>query len=402
VRKVSSQSQAVKSCSAEPEGHRPPMGYQRSLCHIPVTPFLRTWCARNKSNRSGVSRYSRNVTIYESRLLMTVTFPSANTQPFPTEISSEFKALSTGIYVGAAVTLGCYLSYRRLIRFWFDPHIGAAILASILLIVAPVFILIGRKYAFAVGLVGTFLAWPLIIQSEFSKYSLYSSWDVFDIPGANGSYQETRLLIAKLSIFVTALLFLATSYSLLRLCPVSWRIGKHAMRDQTWLVCLATLFVVATWYVESASPWRIPIYDAHGWNWNARLCVLHVEKRGLQIRETSVAIRSGRNFHITRDERRLFHYSFQEVHTDGAMSEEDLLRLQPVIYSPPPYRKQIPHYTPPRGWNADRWFVYSQGRPIPSLFNVDKSSVPADIITWFYKAQGLDEIENMQVTERDV
>ncbi len=330
--------------------------------------------------------------------------PPANTHPTPTETSSNAKTLSMGIYVSAAIGLGCYLTFGGFIRFWDDPRTGAAIIAWGFLVVASFLVLIGRKYAYAVGFMGTSLAWPLIFQNEFAIYRFSNSWVAFDVPAFSPPHggAEIEHLSAKLTILAVGLLLPATFYSLLHLCPLTWRVGKHAVREQDWLVFVVTIFVMATWYVTAASPWRIPIFDAHTINWNARLCVLHVEKRGFQIRETSVAIRSGRNFHITRDDRKLFRYSFQELHSDGAISEEDLLRLQPVIHSPSPSRARLLHYTPPKDWNADRWFVYVQGRPIENLFNVDKSAVPADILAWFYKAQGLDQLDERQVIERDV
>jgi len=335
---------------------------------------------------------------------MTFSTPPTDTRPSPVEASLKAKALPIGIYVSTAVALGYYLSFGRSIQYWTDPHIAAAVLALVALIFGSLLAFLGNNNAYIVGLIGTILAWPLIFQNEFASYSSYSSWIVLNVsaPSAPESYSETWILVAKLAIVTTSLLLLATTYSLLRLCPLSWRIGKLAVREQSWFVFGVTLFIVATWYVTSASPWRIPIFDAHGWNWNARLCVLHVEKRGFQIRETSVAIRAGRNFHITRDDRKLFQYEFQEVHSDGAIPEEDFLRLEPIINSHPPFGAQLLHYTPPKLWNADRWFVYSQGMPIKNLFNVDKSAVPADIIAWYYKAQGLDELKKHQATERDV
>jgi hypothetical protein len=336
---------------------------------------------------------------------MTFSGPRADTQHCPAETWSKAKALPIGIYVTTAVALGYYLVFGRLIRYWSDPHIGAAIVALGFLVFGSLLAFVGNNNANIVGLIGTFLAWPLVLQNEFPRYyNSYSSWVVLNVSPTSipDGYLETWILTAKLAIVTTSLLLLATTYSLLRLCPLSWRIGTYVAREQGWFVFVVTLFVVAIWYVVSVSPWRIPIFDAHGWNWNARLCVLHVEKRGLQVRETSVAVRAGRNFHITRDDRKLFRYEFQEVHSDGAIPEEDLLRLQPVIYAPPPRGTKVPRYTPPRRWNADRWFVYAQGRPIENLFNVDKSAVPADILAWFYKAQAMDQLDRRQVIERDV
>lgn len=335
---------------------------------------------------------------------MTFSGPPADTLPSPAETWSKPKALPIGIYVTTAVVLGSYLAFGRVIRYWEDPHVGAAIVALGFLVCGSLLAFVGNNKAHIVGLIGTFLAWPLVFQNEFPRYSSYSSWVVLNVSAASipDSYWETWILTAKLAIVTISLLLFATTYSLLRLCPLSWRIGTYVVREQTWFVVVLTLFIVAIWYVMSASPWRIPIFDAHGWNWNARLCVLHVEKRGFQIRETSVAIRSGRNFHITRDDRKLFRYEFQEIHSDGAIPEEDLLRLKPVIYPPPPPGAKVLRYAPPRRWNADRWFVYAQGRPIANLFNVDKSAVPADILAWFYKAQGLDQLDRSQVIERDV
>ena len=61
--------------------------------------------------------------------------------------------------------------------------------------------------------------------------------------------------------------------------------------------------------------------------------MLHVEKRGLEIHETSFAIRSSRTFYVTHDDRELLRYAFQEIHFDGVVTEEDLANLEPVVRS---------------------------------------------------------------------
>src|SRR5579863_9460399 len=170
---------------------------------------------------------------------MTFSGPRADTQHCPAETWSKAKALPIGIYVTTAVALGYYLVFGRLIRYWSDPHIGAAIVALGFLVFGSLLAFVGNNNANIVGLIGTFLAWPLVLQNEFPRYyNSYSSWVVLNVSPTSipDGYLETWILTAKLAIVTTSLLLLATTYSLLRLCPLSWRIGTYVAREQGWFV----------------------------------------------------------------------------------------------------------------------------------------------------------------------
>jgi hypothetical protein len=306
------------------------------------------------------------------------------------------------IYLGAAVGLGRCLSFRQFTIYWTDRYIAAAMISIVVLVLASFLALTRHKYAYAIGFLGTLFGWPFLLVFGFPDYTFSNPWIAFDIPTGAYNGAESDVLFAEMTILAIAFLLLAGAYSLLRLCPYSWRVGNLPVQERAWPSFVVTLFLMAVWYLSAASPWRVPIMDFHTVNWNARLCVLRVEKHGLQFHETSVAIRAGRNFHITRDDHRLFQYRFQEVHSDSAVPEEDFLRLQSMINVPPSPEPQLSHYSPPKAWNADRWFVYSQGRPVQNLFNVERSAIPPLILAWFYKAQGLEKSKIWQVTERDV
>src|SRR6202795_2078760 len=78
----------------------------------------------------------------------------------------KVKALSIGIYLGAAGALGRCLGFRHFMVVWTDRYITTAILSVIVLVFASFLALTERKYAYAIGFIGTLLAWPLMLVFE--------------------------------------------------------------------------------------------------------------------------------------------------------------------------------------------------------------------------------------------
>jgi hypothetical protein len=235
------------------------------------------------------------------------------------------------IYLGAAGGLGRCLSFRHFTIYWTDRYIAAARLSIVVLVLASFPALTRSKYAYAIGFLGALFAWPFLLVFGSPDYAFSNPWIAFDIPPGAYDGAGSDVLFAEMVILAIALLILAGAYSLFRLCPYSWRVGKLPIQERAWPAFVVTFFLMVVWYLTAASPWQVPIMDFHTVNWNASLCVFHIEKHGLQLHETSVAIRAGRNLHITHDDHRLFQYQFQEVHADSVVPEEDFLRSRPMI-----------------------------------------------------------------------
>jgi hypothetical protein len=281
-----------------------------------------------------------------------------------------------------------------------DPYVSAALLAAVILVFASVRVFLTPKLGYIMGLTAALLAWPFFLRNELRDYRLFNSWVALNFSDRLAS----GLPGAKLTILAVVLLLLATWSCLVRLAPARWCIGRAPLRDRTWPAFVISLLVVAVWYLTAVTLYR-PIYPG---GIHPCLSVVHVEKHGLQFRETTVAVMRDWRFYVVHADRRLLQYSFEDLGSVGYVPEEAFRSLQAFIdlpefrSSPEDPRSRSSRYPPLRVWNSDRWFVYFEGVPGRGLFNVDRSAVPKDLLDWFYRAQSLPAAHTWRRTENDV
>ena len=309
---------------------------------------------------------------------------------------------AAAVYMAAALALFVYFRFRFQ---WFpvswtdNRYEIASLLGGVLLVVSSIRIFMARKLGDLMGLVGALLVWPYFRLAEFNGFT-FSSWVIFNLP--DGSYDSRcSTLIATLTILSIGSLFAATAYSALRLTPRTWHVGKLPLRNRAWPGFAISFLFLTGWYLTSISPYQIPIYDIH--QIRPIVSVLHVEKHGLQFHETSLAFYRDGQFYFAHDDRKLFQYRFQGTLAKGVLAEESFRRLNGVANSPPEFRgANVASYIPPRAWNADRWFVFVEGRAARKPINVELTVAPKEVVTLFYDVQNLPLEWTKKTTKRDV
>jgi hypothetical protein len=301
-----------------------------------------------------------------------------------------------------ALLLCAYLRLGLLSRYWAGgPYVlvgaGSLLLASMLL-------LIRKRFADALALIGAIIAWPLFWRMEFSVHQ-FSAWLVFNYPGLHyGVNGERQSAISVLDVGVSvlaavSLLIFSVVCSTFRLAPRAWKVRGVALRDRILPAVFVSLCLIAAWFLESVTPYRIPVYDRN--SVRPAISILHAEKRGFYIQETRLAIyRDGRAF-VTHDQRHLFEYAFPITTAEIYLSPKDDSLLQSIMHIPPEVSGRIVSaYTAPRAWDADAWFVSL--RTNPKLVEVSESDLPPSIVSLYQSVPATPQHDGYAGTARDI
>ena len=289
------------------------------------------------------------------------------------------------IYLCAATTFVGFLLtrsfYHPAIRL--QPQLLAALffaLAAVALRYKPA---VGHWLALVTG--ASVLVW-LCREPEFGD-PLANAWIALNIPDTD--HEAYYILHAKLTIlavwFMTAVIGIAT----LRLLPLSWTVRRSPIRNRTWPALAISFIVFGVWFSKTAIPYRIAgvvdIADA------TTIKILHIEKRGLQFHETLVEVRRDGVFRISRNNRRLFEYRFQQTDTSGSVPQPLMQRAFELAASI--QSRNMPAGPPKsiRAWNAEGWYFYGEGsrlrlQPFSSEFD---TRPPAEIVEFFHQVQAL-------------
>jgi hypothetical protein len=274
-----------------------------------------------------------------------------------------------------------------------------ALAGDVTLSIASICLLIKSRFTGRIAFLGALLNWPFYRFIEFNGAN-FSSWLFFNLPD-EGQESHAAMFLVTLKIVSISLLFAATAFSAWRLMPASWRVRKLSLRDRVWPASAISFLLVASWFLASVSRYEIPIFDLH--SNPPMLSVLHVEKRGLQFHETSLAFYRNGEFYLRRDDRRLFQYRFPMSIVRGVLSAADHQLFNTLVNSPPELRgTQVQSYSPPRGWNADRWYVFVGRRLQRKPISLEGSAVPNDILSLFADAQKLPAEQTWQRNSKDV
>jgi len=309
--------------------------------------------------------------------------------------------LAATIYLSAALFMLLYLRlYFYWIRdMWADnlqeivPLLGAA-----MLLVSSIRVFMVRRFADVIALAGAILAWPYFRLAAFPRYT-FSPWLAFNLPGESSEIRSA-FLVSTLVILTTSLMVAATAYSVLRLTPRTWSSGGLPLRDRAWPASVLTFLFTVVWYFSAVTPYQIPIFDIH--QNLPYISMVHVEKHGLQLHETSLAIYRDGQFYLAQNERRLFQYSFRRTLATGVLTEDCFQLFHDLANSPPELNgSDVSSYVPPKTWNADRWFVFIQGKAGRKPIKKDVSVVPEQLLGLFQNAQKLPQERTRLETARD-
>jgi hypothetical protein len=230
----------------------------------------------------------------------------------------------------------------------------AVIASPPLFLLACVLAFFKPHLSYGAGLVAGLSALPWFVETEFLNFEFANSWIVFNCFDSGFGAFADALVFSRFKIVAAALLLIVIALCTLRLLPARWRVRNLPVCQRTWPAFAVCLLALVLWFRFAVTPYRIPmIVDGA----ESDLTILHVEKRGLQFHEARISIFKDRRFHISQNDRRLFHYRFGESYFEGFWPE--------TMYHKALVLTQLPGFTslrnappqPLRKWNAEGWYV---------------------------------------------
>jgi hypothetical protein len=178
-----------------------------------------------------------------------------------------------------------------------------------------------------------------------------NAWITLNLPdGVDSGFRDFMAW----KILATAVVVLTLGYCLLRLLPQGWTWRRRPVRQRTWPAFAFMLVMMTGWYAASVSPYRIPgMVDGLGPEYG----ILHVEKDGLQFRETYVGVWRDGRYSVTHTERRFFQYRFPVVGSFHKMPGE--VRSKALALGESPELRELRGLRPAplRRWRDDGWYL---------------------------------------------
>lgn len=292
----------------------------------------------------------------------------------------------------AAGSIGCTfltLLDGAFLSGWDDSVELAARVSPLVFLCASALVFFKPRYGYTLGVIAGLIAFPWFFRTEFSP-ATFNSWITLNyespipIPPEGGYLAFTRLKILSVTLIV-----IAVACSSLRLFPARWSLRNFSFCRLTWPAFATGFLVLAMWFGYSVTPYRIPAFDHRS---NAEFRILHVEKRGLRFHETTMTEeRNGRAW-ISRTERRLFQYRFEERVAWTALAETSpaaIERVRAFVQSPALWELRT---LPPRvlrPWNAEGWYVVLKDSRLLA-FTTEYGTTPPKEVTELF-----DQIENL-------
>ena len=217
---------------------------------------------------------------------------------------------------------------------------------------------------------GAALALLWIYMTESATFS--NSWIALN--ASEYFYNQLYVHYSKLRIICVALLLITLLCSITRLFPSDWCFRNRAISERTWPAIVITALFMVCWFAKSVIPYRQPIIiDAM----ESEIKILHVTKDSLTFHETYIGIFGNGKYYIAKNNRELFHYSFQETTAEGVLTEN--LQAEARAIQTLPELKQISEKSPKalRALRAEGWYVdqHSRGTVVAS-FTTENSTLP--------------------------
>jgi hypothetical protein len=273
----------------------------------------------------------------------------------------------------------------------------ASLACPVLFLVASVVIFYRPRIAYGLALAAALLALAWLVWTELVQSRWASSWILLN---ASGRYDVPVIPIALVKILTTCFVLLGGLCAILRLLPAGWVLRGHPVGERTWPAIALTAVTMAAWFVWAVPPYRQPIIVD---GVPATLRILRVEKRGLWFHEISVRTWRDGKFWISRDDRRLFQYQFQENIAQGDMPpavEQDVKALVQSLAAQQPPSTQPPNAL--RSWNAEGWYATVGYQGIFAFTTEHATTPPVELVRTFRELDGLKPDSTVQGETRDV
>lgn len=245
---------------------------------------------------------------------------------------------------------------------------------------------------------------PRLYMAEFTPQGrmISNAWIAFN--GSNLLLADERLS-AVITILAVALLVFAAAVAVCRLLPQRWMLRESPVSDRTWPAIVVMALFIGVWFRLSVLPYRIPgeIYYME----LPIIQILHIEKHGLQFHETCVSVYQVQKMvRITRDDRRLLNYRFQEVGAETYDAPATLMqRVNELAHSPTlPRSLHDARSVLVWSWNADYWYAYVERKDFVSYYSTEKGDTPPPpgIVPLFHDLQALQPRLGPEEELRDV
>ncbi len=306
----------------------------------------------------------------------------------------KVKVTTTVIYICAATSIAwLLLSLPQDNR----PPLSAVVASVITLTVASGCIFLKPRFSYCLGLASSIVALHWLWQIEFRYFPALNSWIAFNLPDGNPIF-FTDIFLAKLRILFAVTVVASTTCSLIRLLPARWVMRKHPLRERTWPAFAVCFLIIVSWYVVSASPYRIPLIVDRV---QPELTILHVEKRGIQFHETTITPYRDRKFYVKRNDRRLFQYRFAIRNETDVMPETMAAHVYMMANSAQLRDLRTAPAIALRNKNAEGWYVLI-GDKVLAFTTEYGTKPPKEVVDLFHDLESVAKAEKERRTVNDI
>ena len=313
------------------------------------------------------------------------------------------KLISTAIFVGAAASI----AYTLLKQMWVGPAPldalpGIAAVAGIAsFLLAAVYLWFNSRLGHGLWIFAGMATMPwLILTEELSFSRNVTSWILLDGPDGSFPGQADLMILGQLRIVSTLLIVLAIGCAALRLLPARFLLGRRPLNQQTWpWALIVSVLVLVIWFIHSAMPYRTPILARGG---APEFRIIHVEKRGLRIREAEASLSRDGKVNLSRDDRRLFQYRFRIVSSWGSISQALHARVRTFAQSPDLTQARTSPTSDLHSWDGEGWYVVLEGARPLAFTTEDHTAPPRDVVDLFEEMQKVPSIQARPDAIKDV
>ncbi len=255
-----------------------------------------------------------------------------------------------------------------------------ALASPLIFALAATAIFFHPRFGYILGAASGLGAAAWLFSQEITAPRGQNSWIYLNGGLTPSKPREMEVLFAELRLLAITLVLAATVLSLLRLLPPHWTLRSRPLCERTWPAFAIVLALVPVWCYSSAAPYRVPgAVDALF----PQLAILHVEKRGLQFHELTIAVEYTGEFLIWRNDRRLFGYGFDESSASGRLPTALSQQIASFPRLTQPRALHGDPWKPLRAWNAEGWYVVSHRSGWVAFTSEYGTSPPNELVKLF-------------------
>jgi hypothetical protein len=280
----------------------------------------------------------------------------------------------------------------------FDPDLHGGYLAeyiarasTLLFLFASVLVFLKPRFGYSLGLLAGLTTLPWFIWSELALKP-WNSW-VLLIQDLDGGGFAAFL---KLRILAITLVAMSVGFALTRLIPTRLVMRQIPLCRRNWPALAVGLAVPAVWYVHSITPYVPPMCLR---SVRPEFQILHLEKRGLRIYQTSVGATKDGKAYIYWDERSLPGYRFSRRSAVIAMGAD---RISAFAQSPELWKLNTPASQSLRSWNTECWYVALKDSRLLTFTSDRGTLLPEQITNLLREIEQLPKYEEQSFVARDV